>query len=599
MFKLKKSFTLKLFVTNILILLLALISILGYFYNFLKSKELVQFNQSLEMLNTKIAEQTDTLLYSLDKIALQIASNPYIYNLFYQLPQDTATNYFDQDHFLRSEVRNFLNSYNFKNNSATRICLYDNFNNFVDAGYKLTDNLAIDYFFKSNDFQDITLFFQSTSHKTLFIPPKTDPFAMSSKYSSQISTFSVVRPIKNYTILDSPIYGYVEVQLDYEFLDNLFTSLDPSIVSFIIDSNGQVIYPLPEEFLNFDSSELTHDRYLITSSMLNQVDGKVLLLQNKAALFYNYKSLQYMIIFIFLIVFLASASSHFLLMAYFTKPLKQLQHSIESISLDNLSLHLLDDPSQDEFIQLNHAFTKMFEHLNHSIQQTIFARTSELKSHLLALQAQINPHFIHNVLSVMSVIAEENNVPQLENMCNKLSNMLRFSSSYTKTSVTLEEELCYTQSYLELMQDRYESLFTFSFNTGTEAKHIIVPKLIIQPLTENCFNHGFKQKPSPWHIDINFYTQHNFWFVSISDNGVGFNTDFINHFKDYTSNIDLAHTAEELTKLQIGKLSLINLYLRLRIVYEDHLIFTLENNSFGGATITLGGLIHDYENTCS
>ncbi|MGL4736450.1 MAG: cache domain-containing sensor histidine kinase [Cellulosilyticaceae bacterium] len=594
--RLKCSFSTKLFITNTVIIVLSLLSILFYFYNFLKEKESLQLTQNLQTLNTKLTEQTDTLIDNMDKITLQIASNPYILGQFTQLPKDQLTNYFDEDHFLRFDLRDFLNSYNFKNDLATRICLYDRFGNFVDVGYKPTDTLAVNNFFQSKDFTDVITFFQHHSHKSFFIPPRKDPFSLTSSYSSSLYTLSIVRPIKNYRITDNTIAGYVEVQLDSSALDALFTSLGPSITAFMIDGEGKIIYPITPEPHYFDYETVSDDHYLITSQSMTEVDYHIILMQNKDILFSSYKNFQYMIIFIFLIVFLISSLSQFLLITYFTNPLKKLQHSVTAINLDNLSLELLDESVSDEFVQLGNAFNKMFEHLNISIQHTIFARTSELKSHLLALQAQINPHFIHNVLSVMSVTAEENDVPKLADMCEKLSSMLRFSSSYTQTHVTLEEELSYTRSYLELMKDRYEDLFTFDLQIDGPTDQIRIPKLIIQPLAENCFNHGFKQKPSPWHIAIHFFVKDGYWLVTISDNGVGFPDGAIEAFENHMIALALADTAEELTKLQIGGLSLTNLFLRLHIMYKSYLIFKLENNPCGGATITLGGLINDVEN---
>lgn len=593
MFSSKRNFSTKLFFTNLLIMIISLISILFYFYFYLKNKEEIQFKQTLQTLSIKIAEQTDTLIYNADKIALQIASNPYILSQFYNLPLDNLNNYFEINHFLRFEICNFLNSYNFKNDLASRICLYDDSNNFVQAGYKLSDDLAIKYFFKSNDFKEIFDFFKYDSTKSLFIPPREDPFTLTPLYGEKMCVFSVVRPIKNYTIVNSEIYGYVEIQLDYKALDQLFSTLDDSINCFIVNDLNQVIYPFPSEYNYFIKNTFKETDYLITTTFLNEANYQVILMQNKNVLFTNYKKLQCLVVFIFIIIFLISTTSQLLLIIYFTRPLIKLQKSIETIRLDNLSLNLLDDPIGDEFAQLNTAFNKMIEHLNKSIENTILAKTSELKSHLFALQAQINPHFIHNTLSVMSVIAEENEVPKLENMCSKLSSMLRFSSSYKKTHCTLEEELFYTQAYLDLMQERYENMFTFDIKTHCNSNNIIVPKLIVQPLTENCFNHGFKNKPIPWHISIDSYIKNNYWFISVSDNGSGFIPEFLDDFNKNIIQLDVSNASNELMKLQIGGLCLINIYLRLKILYKDTLIFKLENNALGGATIILGGLINN------
>lgn len=592
--RIKGGFSTKIFLANILIIIISMCSILAYFYNFLKVKEETQFTKALQTLNIKLSEQIDTLIDNMDKIALQIASNPYIATVFNEIPQDSTINTFSEDHFLRFKIRDFVNSYNFKNDLATRICLYDEYNNFIDVGYKLTDTEPVQNFFQSKEFEKILDFFQINNSKKLFIPPRQDPFSLKPQYGSPLTVFSVIRPIKNYALVGSNVGGYVEVQLEYSRLEELFLSLGPSMSTLIIDDMNNIIYPLDVVDEYFDPLKFTETEYLITESLLEETNFRVVLMQQKESLFSSYKTLQYMVISIFFIVFFISVTSQYILILYFTRPLKQLQSSVEAMNIDNLSLKLLDGHSNNEFTQLNQAFIKMFEHLNISIQHSILARTSALQSHLLALQAQINPHFIHNILTVISVIAEENDVPKIESMCRKLSKMLRFSSSYKEMYVTLEEELQYTQSYLELMQERYENMFSFELEIESQARYVEVPKLIIQPITENCFQHGFKQKPIPWKLKIRCYIEKNKWFVKIEDNGIGFEERLIAQFKGFIEKVDLNNSADELTKLQIGGLCLSNLYLRLGIIYKDEVTFKLSNDStLGGATVMIGGMIED------
>ncbi|MGL5676938.1 MAG: sensor histidine kinase [Cellulosilyticaceae bacterium] len=590
--KLFKNFSTKLCLANLLIIVISVFATSSYFYHFLKQKEEQQFTQTLTTLTTKLSEQTDTLIDNMDKISLQIASTPYITNHFTNIPHTKDLNHFSEDHFLRSEMRDFLNSYTFKNNIATRICLYDQYGNFVDAGYKLTDSSATSDFFTSERFNATVDFFETNNNRYLFIPPHYDPFSSAPMYGEKMIILSLIRPIKNYTIVGSNVVGYVEVQLEYSALDDLFTSLGTNTNFAITDNTGQVIYPFVTPLYYLKPTDLNNPKHLVVAEPLKSVPYHVILMQDKDLLLSSYKRLQEMLIFIFLVILLISGISQIILIAHFTRPLNKLKASVETINLDNLSLNLVDEAIGDEFTQLNQAFTRMFDHLNISIQHTILAETSALHSHLLALQAQINPHFIHNVLSVMSVLAEENDVPKIENMCNKLSGMLRYSSSYTDIHTSLEAELDYASSYLELMQERYEDKFTFTINLSDTARHVAIPKLIIQPLTENCFHHGFSQKPAPWYIEINCYTKDKFWFVDIIDNGIGFTDSFLKKFNQYAAQVDLEQHPDECLKLEIGGLSLNNIYLRLYILYKESLIFRLANQPLGGSIITLGGKIY-------
>ncbi len=71
------------------------------------------------------------------------------------------------------------------------------------------------------------------------------------------------------------------------------------------------------------------------------------------------------------------------------------------------------------------------------------------------------------------------------------------------------------------MKQRYEDHFTYWLDTGNCNLNVKTPRLIIQPLAENCFRHGFSNTEPPWHIRVRVYSDEKMWYAEIVDNGGG------------------------------------------------------------------------------
>ena len=126
----------------------------------------------------------------------------------------------------------------------------------------------------------------------------------------------------------------------------------------------------------------------------------------------------------------------------------------------------------------------------------------EMRAYLRALQSQMNPHFLYNMLSAIVESGEEENSPRTVAMCMKLTEMMRYIADYNNDRVSFEAELQHARNYLDLMKERYEERFSYEIHADADALPILVPKLIVQPLAENCFKHGFSGCKPPWRIEI-------------------------------------------------------------------------------------------------
>ncbi|APZ47244.1 hypothetical protein BW723_13555 [Polaribacter reichenbachii] len=153
----------------------------------------------------------------------------------------------------------------------------------------------------------------------------------------------------------------------------------------------------------------------------------------------------------------------------------------------------------------------------------------KLKNRLLtleqkALQLQMNPHFIFNVLNGIKALGNAGKIDDLNSNISKFSVLLRgILNNSRKEEITLQEEIDLLKNYIELEQRMSAKTFTYSINTqlnNIDPEEILIPTMLIQPFVENSIEHAF-QKNKTGEIMINFEVKHHFLLCSIIDNGIG------------------------------------------------------------------------------
>ncbi len=140
---------------------------------------------------------------------------------------------------------------------------------------------------------------------------------------------------------------------------------------------------------------------------------------------------------------------------------------------------------------------------------------------LKLLEAQFNPHFIFNTLETLKYLVQFDQEKSMDLIVH-FAKLLRYSIHHNEKRICLVEDLDYIQSYLMIQKYRYGTRLTYTISYDEALKHIVVPKLILQPIIENCIVHGYTHKEK-LHIDITISKHNNDLIMVVSDNGDGIN----------------------------------------------------------------------------
>lgn len=239
-----------------------------------------------------------------------------------------------------------------------------------------------------------------------------------------------------------------------------------------------------------------------------------------------------------------------------TKSIEDIINFIDFVKSGDLSARLAID-SDDEFEiiaeQLNQMLERMGQQMKTNEELSGRNKTAVIKQ----LEAQFNPHFIFNTLETLKYLIQFDREKSME-MIVHFANILRYSVDYMQENIYLKDDLDYLKSYLQIQKFRYNKRLTFQLRYNDELAMCIVPKLILQPIIENCIVHGYKKKEK-LHIDIIIEEVDTALVMYVKDNGDGMTEDQVDQIMN--------HIDDE--KRQSGSIGLSNVHRRLQLLYGE------------------------------
>jgi two-component system sensor histidine kinase YesM len=174
----------------------------------------------------------------------------------------------------------------------------------------------------------------------------------------------------------------------------------------------------------------------------------------------------------------------------------------------------------NEFQDLYDKFDSMSDHI-----QELVAREYELKilgtqAELKQLQYQISPHFLYNTYFILCGLLQEEEIEQAMTLSDTMGRFLHYITNSHTDHAYLKEEVQHACAYSEIQQIRYSNRVKMEFNDCPERYHYMkVPRLIIQPLIENAFEHGMKNVRKNGVVRISFRSEETCFIVIVEDNG--------------------------------------------------------------------------------
>ena len=398
--------------------------------------------------------------------------------------------------------------------------------------------------------------------------------------------------------------GFLEVENRMDDLDSLKESYPDT--NFLIFVNGEeLLYASDEEHgteipesdrelvgsLQEDTILTKNDNiYIKTSS--SDYDLTVLAYKKNLLLERERQKLFFVSFLATLLTFGVSLLMVIFWSGILSKPVKRLQEIVENTNFENMQDNQLLEKAggSDEFQELIHAYQAMMVRLDKALQDEKRAAMLQLQAQFDTLQAQVNPHFIYNVLNTISSRAVLDNDEVICEICGSFGNMLRYSTNNKERYASVEKELEYLDNYFYLLKARYENRLEVSIDVDQGVRKQIIPKMTLQQIVENCVKHGSGNADACIRITVTGRVMEDRWIIRVQDNGSGASvqklTELRNRLNEVRKNIlERAMPAE----MEIGGMGIVNTYARCLLLYSENLFFEMENVPDGhGFVVTVG-----------
>ena len=177
---------------------------------------------------------------------------------------------------------------------------------------------------------------------------------------------------------------------------------------------------------------------------------------------------------------------------------------------------------RDEIGMLYRGFGSMMKRIRTLINEVYLGKITQKEAELKALQAQINPHFLYNTLSLINWKALAAGEEDISRMTLAMSTFYRTALNRGRNVLQVEAELSNTRAYLEIQSMLHDGDFDYEIEAQTEILQCESLNLILQPLVENAIHHGIEEKTDGrGKISVRGWKEDNCVWFMVEDNGVG------------------------------------------------------------------------------
>ena len=271
----------------------------------------------------------------------------------------------------------------------------------------------------------------------------------------------------------------------------------------------------------------------------------------------------------------------------FTKRISGLSKVFQSVNSEHLVM-MAHENGKDEIGSMIRNYNRMVKRTNELIQTVYKNKLKEQEilvgrknAELLALQSQINPHFLFNALESIRMRSILKKEEETADMVEKLAIMQRQYVDWGNDSVRIEQELEFVKAYLSLQKYRFGDRLNYSLEVEEDCMRLQIPKLTVVTFVENACVHGIESKASPGWIFVRIYQKKEELWIEIEDTGSGMEETQIHKLEEDMQNVDIEMLKN---KKSVGML---NACLRLKMCSENTAQFSLEGEEGAGTWVTI------------
>ncbi|MFC5468506.1 sensor histidine kinase [Cohnella suwonensis] len=414
--------------------------------------------------------------------------------------------------------------------------------------------------------------------------------------------FSLVRPINQ--INTGKRIGYMKIDIHADAFKNLvsFRGNNDSGDSllYILTDRGQVVYDQRDELTGGKMTDLSGNdvsrlgssgtivlqgtQYLYGYYRSDYTRWSALILTPMDAITNKLKVIRNTVMGIEAIVMLLVFAFAWFIATGVTRPLRKMIVTMRHVERGDFTVRAEQTGNRNEIGLLGKVFNQMLDSLQDMIAKIYVAEIREKDARLVALQAQINPHFLFNTLTILKSLGRKGASEDVVAVTESLAHLFRYSLYDWNRTVELREELRLIESYIKIQKYRFQERISFETDIPESLMGCQVLRLTIQPLVENAVVHGLEKRKSGGVVSVRVRASSDTLNIEVADNGAGMDATVKNRllrrFEDggmHGSDADGEHMG----------IALANIQQRLRLVYGSEYGLSFGDVSGEGTAVVL------------
>lgn len=337
---------------------------------------------------------------------------------------------------------------------------------------------------------------------------------------STVSSDYVLPAVRGIVDDKEQIMGYVILYFDYGVIDQMFSANLPKGSFFqVVNEQGAVIFS-NDESKAFDSDSL-ESGYAKNTYQAQSVGWTFHMAIPSE--FYTadiHRAAVMSAVITAAVIFLALLGSA-VIISKMTTEISVLSSKMKRVSTGDLTVSY-EVKEEDEIGQMGRTFNHMVLRIRELMDRVTEEEREKRRNEMAFLQAQINPHFVSNVMNNVVWMAKIQHADNIIPLVNSLNALLQNVMHQDKELIHLKNELEYVDNYLTIMEYSGSYDFVLEKEVDEDTLSLFIPRFILQPIVENAIYHGMPEDLSrQGRIVISAKIQEEYLEIAVEDNGEG------------------------------------------------------------------------------
>lgn len=414
-----------------------------------------------------------------------------------------------------------------------------------------------------------------------------------SQATNQPYLLAAAKPLR----INGLTYGYVVVGMELSTIQQLFDQYKNNESMVIVDGQGRILvdkdsstignpFPYYDQLPAQDGSsflKVDGEDYILHSTHLTPEWKLVNMSPYKSAAhkIESFRKTDFLIQLFFLILF---AVVLLYMVRTLTKPIARLVQTVVRIESGQLS-ERSNISGGDEVGRLGYVFDRMIDRIERMLEENRREQELKRKAELAMLQAQINPHFLFNVLNSIRLKIMMKGDSENAELISSLSSLLRMTINRNNEYISLHEEIEINEHYIRLLNSRHGDRVQLQISAASDTLLFEIPRFLLQPLIENAYIHGLKSKAGEITIASRICEDGRLQ-IEVRDSGVGMPPERLAVLRNH---LDVVPTlqSEETSSPSLSGIGLHNVFERLRLIYGHRFDYEIESGPDQGTQIVL------------